>query len=181
MVVDGRKALKNRLGFTLVELMIAITMLGILLAAAMPSFNSMVGDNRINAEANKFIANLNYSRVAASTRATVINLSRKSATSKDWTQGWEIYTDQDAAGNTSRTVSDTLLRDVGPLDAGVSVNANTSGNAWISFNTNGMLNENGNTVVIAFCDERGEASGRDITISFTGRVRISAPSLDCTP
>ena len=171
----------NKRGFTLVELMIAITMLGILMAAAMPSFNAMVGDNRINAESNKFIANLNFSRVAASTRASVINLSRKSATSNDWTQGWEIYTDQDATGNTVRVVADTLLRDVNPLDDGITVNTSTPGNAWISFNTNGMLNENGNTVVVAFCDDRGEASGRDITIGITGRVRVSAPSLDCTP
>ena len=173
--------MNSRQGFTLVELMVAITMLGILLAVAVPSFNAMVGDNRINADSNKLIANLSYSRSAASARASVITMELKSATPKDWSQGWEIYTDQDATGNTARVGTDTLLRDITSLEAGVTINTNNIGNRWISFRANGMLNEAGNTVVIAICDARGEASGRDLNIGITGRVRVTAPSLDCTP
>ncbi len=107
-------------------------MLGIMLAVAVPSFTAMLGDNRLNAESNKFIANLSYSRTAATTNASAITLERKSATAKDWSQGWEIYTDQDATGNSTRVGTDTLLRNVAPLETGVTVNANTLGDRWIS-------------------------------------------------
>ena len=177
----GSIFLNKATGFTLVELMIVITMLGVLLGVGIPSFNTMIQDNRIASETNRVVANLSYSRTAASSRASVVTMENKSVAAEDWSQGWEIYTDQDALGNTTRVVADTLLRTTDPNATGVTILASAIGNRWISFRTNGMLNEAGNAVVIAVCDERGEANGRDITINLAGRVNLTSPSADCTP
>lgn len=42
-------ALKNKKGFTLVELMVVVAILGILVAVAVPVYNNVTGDAKINA------------------------------------------------------------------------------------------------------------------------------------
>ncbi len=168
-------------GVTLVELLVALTVLSFMLGVGAPSFVSLVSDNRIDAATTRIAASMNYARNEAVTRAAVITLSRKSGTQFTWSEGWEIYTDTDPAGNTNRAAGDTLLRDANGFGEGLDILTNEAGNNWISFRNNGMLNEAGNPVVIAICDDRGEANGRDITINLAGRVDIVAPSNDCTP
>ena len=168
-------------GFTLIELMIAITMLSILLSWGWPSFDSYVQSNRIVAESNRLIANFNYARSEASSRARVVTIQSSADGGQDWTEGWEIYTDTDANGNTARIAADTFLREATPSPAGVTINGNDAADLWISFRTNGMLNEGGSTIVLAICDERGEADGRDLTINLAGRINVTNPSADCTP
>ncbi len=169
-------------GVTLVELIIAITVLSVVLTIGLPSMTTYVQDNRILAESNRIIANLNFARSEASSRATSITMSRKSGANNDWSEGWTMYTDADAGGNSVFVGGvDFLLRDVEAAPAMITVNSNNSGTSWISYQPSGMLNEGGNTVVIAICDDRGEAEGRDITINLAGRVSVDTPSADCTP
>jgi hypothetical protein len=84
-------------------------------------------------------------------------------------------------GNSARVVSDTFLRDVSAAGNGVRIRASDPGDRWISYRADGMLNEGGNALAIAVCDDRGEANGRDITVSLVGRVSVTSPSADCTP
>jgi type IV fimbrial biogenesis protein FimU len=49
-------------GFTLVELMIVIALLVILSVIAVPGFNTLVRDNRIQSQAEEFNALLQYAR-----------------------------------------------------------------------------------------------------------------------
>jgi type IV fimbrial biogenesis protein FimT len=168
-------------GMTLVELMVAIAMLCIVLSIGFPTFTGFVQDNRITTETNRLVSNLNYARSEASSRATVVTISRKSGTDKVWHEGWEIYTDADDGGNSARVVSDTFLRDVSAAGNGVRIRASDPGDRWISYRADGMLNEGGNALAIAVCDDRGEANGRDITVSLVGRVSVTSPSADCTP
>jgi Tfp pilus assembly protein FimT len=108
-------------------------------------------------------------------------LERTSASANNWALGWEVYTDADSLGNTTRAGADTLLRSASLAYTGVSVASNAAAETWISYRTDGMLNEAGNAIVIAICDERGEANGRDIQINLAGRVSVVSPSADCSP
>ncbi|MDH5432947.1 MAG: GspH/FimT family pseudopilin [Gammaproteobacteria bacterium] len=55
-------------GFTLMELMIAVTIAGILFSLAIPSFNNAIANSRLTSNANAMIGAINYARSEAVAR-----------------------------------------------------------------------------------------------------------------
>src|SRR5690606_39441771 len=99
----------------------------------------------------------------------------RSTTAGDWSQGLLMYADATAAGNsTYDAANDTLIKDIESFGEGVTINADDAGENFISFRSNGMLNEGGNTVTLAICDDRGQSRGSAITISLSGRATVSS-------
>jgi type IV fimbrial biogenesis protein FimT len=138
---------KSSQGFTLLELMVAVTLLGVLLGIGIPSFNETIRNNRTVAQTNEFITALNLARSEASKRglpvaicaANAAQTACASATANNWTNGWLVFTDQGAtvgaidAGEpilqTSRAVTPGLQltsSNVGFLQFGASGSANTT-------------------------------------------------------
>jgi type IV fimbrial biogenesis protein FimT len=68
-------------GFTLVEMMITITVAVILLVIAVPSFNYIINSNRLTTTANAMIGSLNTARMAAVQRNASVQFCSNSATS----------------------------------------------------------------------------------------------------
>ena len=52
-------------GFTLIELMVSIFVLGILTAMAVPSFVSLMNRNRLSSQSNELLAAIQYARIEA--------------------------------------------------------------------------------------------------------------------
>ena len=52
-------------GFTLMELMVAITVFGVLTALAVPSFTTMTNRNKLAAESNELLSAIQYARMEA--------------------------------------------------------------------------------------------------------------------
>ena len=50
----------NKNGFTLIELMVTITMIAIVLMVGVPSFRSSIRNSVLTADVNEFIAALNF-------------------------------------------------------------------------------------------------------------------------
>lgn len=68
-------------GFTLVELMITLTVATILLVIAVPSFSYIINSNRLTTTANALIGSLNTARMAAIQRNAPVQFCSNSATS----------------------------------------------------------------------------------------------------
>ncbi|MEO7031862.1 MAG: GspH/FimT family pseudopilin [Herbaspirillum sp.] len=87
-----------RQGFTLIELMITITIAGILMAIAIPSMRDMVHQNRLAGHVNEFVAANMLARSEAIKRGSSVTLcpsaSAESATActaaGDWSTGWLV-------------------------------------------------------------------------------------------
>jgi type IV fimbrial biogenesis protein FimT len=89
-------------GFTLVELIVTVAILGIVLTIAIPNFRDMLASNRMASQANDVIAALSLARSEAVKRAaqvTVCASSDGATCTGTWEQGWVV---RDAGGNVLR-------------------------------------------------------------------------------
>ncbi|GAB3390636.1 GspH/FimT family pseudopilin [Lysobacter fragariae] len=140
-------------GFTLIELMVTITVLAIVLVAATPSFASIINGNRLSAAANETMAVLQEARMEAmrSNRRTVACLSANpNAASPSCgtanATGWIVFTDANHDG--SFGAGDSLLR-VASLSSKVQMLGSSSFGIGVSFRSDGFARLASGTLVNA--------------------------------
>jgi len=75
-------------GFTLPELMVAITITAILAGLAAPSFSTLIANQRAKAVASELFATLSMARSEAIGRNANVTLSPKTGA---WQNGWQIF------------------------------------------------------------------------------------------
>lgn len=80
-------------GFTLIELMVAVAVVGILAAIAAPSFSDLIAKQRAKAAATDLYLALAKARSEAIKRNSNVTLSPKSGS---WAAGWDIVNPSDA-------------------------------------------------------------------------------------
>ncbi|WP_312026980.1 GspH/FimT family pseudopilin [Pseudomonas sp. J452] len=88
-------ALKRSSGFTLVELLIAMAILGILATIALPAFDSFILGSRLRTYSNDFAAAARLARSEALKRNGQVRLCMSAdgvscTTSGSWEQGWLV-------------------------------------------------------------------------------------------
>lgn len=157
-------------GFTLLELMITIAIVGILVGVAIPSFTSIITSNRLTAYANELVTTLNLARNEAVKRGisvTVRKVDDNSFTNKsagaNWEDGWDIFTDADSDGNFE--TGDVLIRTYDPLKFSYTLRGNNFSN-FIRFASSGQSNTNGSFVI---CDN---SDGNNVPEANTSKLII---------
>jgi type IV fimbrial biogenesis protein FimT len=164
--------------------MIGIALAAIIVSMAVPSFNSAMKKNKIVAETNEIIADINFARSEAVKRGTRVVLCRSaspsnstpncSGSTSNWSSGWLVFADIDG-DNAYNDANDVLIRIGNPADNTVTIKTNNAADQQLVYNPDGTTNSGGNIAVFAICDDRGAAHGRQIQISATGRPRLVAP------
>lgn len=91
-------------GFTMVELMATILILGVVISLALPSMGNLVRDQRVKTAVGDIHATLIFARSEAIKRNKVVGVCSQNAdgsgcqNSTDWARGWIVYVDTDGAG-----------------------------------------------------------------------------------
>ncbi|MFY1666585.1 GspH/FimT family pseudopilin [Pseudomonas sp. Pseu.R1] len=106
----------NSDGFTLIELVVAVVIVGIFAAMAVPSFTNLIHRMNVRAASDEFYDLLQYARAEAVTRGTTVNISAASGTTN-------IIVRLGSGATTG-----TILRQVGAsgLQTGVSINSSVT-------------------------------------------------------
>jgi type IV fimbrial biogenesis protein FimT len=104
-------------GFSLIELMVAITVFAILTALAVPSLSDFMKRNMVSNQTNDFLGAIRFARSTAVTRGTIVSICPSTTSStttpvcsgtNTFNTGWLIYTTT-KAGDAYKT-TDELLR-----------------------------------------------------------------------
>jgi len=169
-------------GFTQIELMIAIAILAIVTAVAMPAVGSFLQRNTLLGASNSLITGLNFTRSQAVTGNQRIIMCASSNIHIDapvcdggnqWQRGWLIYAD--ANQNNQRDIGEQILR-VDELPE--HVRADSGGRQRFRFLANGTAL--GNTGTIRLCMHGLDDRSYRIIIANTGRIRSELDSIGCT-
>lgn len=185
--------MQQQRGFTLIELIVTLTVAGILTALAVPSFKTTIQNNRLVTQSNDLLSSLLYARsqaigggatqqsssgknwsveVCASSNADTCN-------SSNWANGWVVIGYTSAPTGAAGTVTNiapsasTLLHAYPALPSGTSLNGTPFGSV-ITFASNGTVNSTitGSNYFI-LCDSRGVTYARAIYLGSSGEARVS--------
>ena len=173
---------KTQNAFTLIELMVTLSVLGILLAIALPNLRDFIVSNRLSSQVNGFVGLLNYARSEAIARNQPVLVCAKRLADNECvtTDSWAPFETQvfvDVDGNNSWSAGDILLRRIAPLDVGGSETTfrRQSPATFIEFNASGLsiVAHRFDINAINTADSTYETRyGRTICISRPGRARV---------
>lgn len=157
-------------GFTLVELLIAISIVAILLSAGVPSFSSLIGDNRLAAQAADFQSSLAYARSEAIRRAQNVAVgASQPIAGNQFGGGWVVWVD--ANGNGVRDAGELTLRS--HTDLGGSTFKSSGAQTTVSFLPSGFLDA-ASAFTIKLCDTRTGTVGQQFTILGSGMTDVGS-------
>ena len=99
-------------GFSLIELMITLSIAAILLVVAAPSFRDALRRNKVSSASNALLADISYARSEAINRGNVVSIcpSSNQATCSNgqaYENGWLVYTYQAGKGVANTAYSAT--------------------------------------------------------------------------
>lgn len=97
---------QSALGFTLIELMMAVFLAAVLLTLAVPSFDRTITSNRVQTHARDLASALSFARSEAVARSSFIGICGSADqancnASNDWSSGWIVFMDDGAGSATS--------------------------------------------------------------------------------
>lgn|GEM_PF-664782 len=180
--IFARAGARHPLGFTLVELLVAIAVAAILAAIAVPSFQNSMTSNRADTASNQFVALLAMARSEALKQGATVQVCAVAANAPQcpnttqaatpWSAGWNVCC---APGSVAAN-SPAAVQTGAALAAPMTVYGNFSS---IGFNALGQLVMVGVTLPSApanfiFCPDGADASkAKGVTVGLSGRVRLA--------
>ena len=160
-------------GFTLLELIVVVTIMGILLASAAPAMQDLLLDARRTRVLNEILRALHVARAQSANSGQEVVLCPRGqgegCDSDRWNRGWLVFINDD--GDQPAHLDDgerVVLRYAFDQQAVIAANRNR-----FVYRPNIRRTTAGTFV---YCDRRGPPSARAVIVSHTGRPRVASRS-----
>lgn len=172
-------------GFTLIELMITIAILGIGLTIAIPSYQSATSNSRLSGISGNFVASLNFARQEALKLGQRVTVCRSAgatacATSGGWDQGYIVFADSGTIGS-FESGTETVLRHQQQMPDAYTMSGNNLVATYVSFTSRGVPRTSTSALqsgTFSLCGP--DSYSRAIVISTTGRIAVNTTGASCS-
>ena len=169
-------------GVTLVELMITLTVLAVLLAVAVPSFNALTASSRLSASTNELLAAMAQSRSEALRRGQRVvlciqdpNNPGQCTNAGNWEQGWMAFVDLDR--DASRDAGEDIVLTTPQQAAGLLMPAQNAQRTAVYLPSGRVLNAR----TILVCSTSAALSDNDrarqIALNAAGQTILTQPNV----
>ena len=175
-------------GFTLTEILVAISIAAILLSVAIPSFSEMIRQNRLTTSINRFTTAHNLARSEAVARGKSVSLCKSNnATttspscdtgSANWEDGWIVFVNADNDNPPAVDVGEKILRVSSALTSTYSLRGSTGATAFVTYRSTGDIDIAGTFVL---CDNSSISQSRAMFIGTNGRISMAKRNSDDIP
>lgn len=180
-------------GYTLIELMIVVAIIGVLMAVGLPAFNDLIKNNRRTTVVNEIVSYLMTARAEAVKRGqpvTVCGNTTSGGTSctggTNWDYGFMVFFDGGpppagavAADGAIADLSHLLRKYVNDYPD-IRVRTSIVSGSATGHITLQPFNQAGISARILVCDSRGIAKARRICVGTNGRSNVSEVACDET-
>ena len=178
-------------GFTMIELMVTLTVAGVLTALALPNLRPFIQSSRLTSASNDLLRSLYIARAEAVKRqVNVAVCATADPTASDASitcsygasafNGWFVFVDTNGTWQRD-SAADAVIEKHALLDSSVTVRNDADG--IVSYAPSGFANLAGAKAPssnIVLCDQRGtvllsgtDSAARAVLIANTGRVRVT--------
>ena len=120
-----KKPQRETSGFTLIELMVTVSIFSLLILVAAPNFSGIMQNNRLSVVNNDLVTALSLSRSEAIKRQQTVTICSSSdgvsCDNSQWREGWIVFTDKNS--NASFDGTDQYLLVHGKVSFGVTISS----------------------------------------------------------
>jgi type IV fimbrial biogenesis protein FimT len=182
-------------GFTLTELLITVTIVGVASVIGLPLLTQFTEDAAVSTQADLVLDALNYTRSEAVKRNARVTMCRSTTgtscttggTAGDWRGGWIVFVDDSAAGTVATVdAGETVLRAQSVFSGRGKLLATGNITNYVSYTSNGQTRFDASVAHVGnfyFCGNSAKTKRRMIALTagtgWVGSTIIDAAS-SCT-
>jgi type IV fimbrial biogenesis protein FimT len=170
-------------GFTLIEIMIALVVFGVLLTAAVPAYRDWIAAQQLANHAHFITDTLDLARSEAIKHGNRVNLCksgdrRQCTDDGDWEQGWLLFVDENRSGQVD---DDTVvLHREGAARDGITMRGNRPVEDYVSFTSLGHARLlSGALQMGTFVICKSGQNALKVVLANSGRARIDKTTDRC--
>ena len=165
-------------GFTLIEMLVAVTIAAILTSLAAPSVAQLAASLQLSSASNALMSSLFLARHEAIKRNGRVVMCKTTdgihcAASGGWEQGWIIF--HDVNNNSLREDTEQIIQQQMALSGSLRMTGNTTVASYISFVSTGgtrLVNGGFQAGTLTLCRASASGDARQIILNAAGRPRV---------
>lgn len=167
-------------GFTLIELMVVLAVATVLLTIGIPSFRSLIANQRASTSINEVLASFRLARSEAikTARSVTVCKSEDGATCDDaveWEAGWIVFLNTGPGTPDTVDPGDQIIRVNSGLPGGLTLRPIGDVDTFLSYRPTGSAGTTAQNLsgTLTLCDPREIADTRALNISVSGSTNVS--------